>query len=286
MTPLLVGLCSCFNDCVTFLNAIPPLSSIYLLFSPGQTVSDVILVSIWRGSVVLIQRGLAPMGELENIVTTLERLLTSSAGSLYTFLYPFIYIYLLIYIQIHPNYPIFIMPPSKTQINLLRGWPSPSLHPTSTLLSAAQYSLTHPSISTPALQYGPDEGYGPLRHAISSWLASFYSVPDDPARICITGGASQNLAAALQVFSDPNITKRVWMVAPCYYLACRIFEDAGFTGRLRAVRQDDEGIDVDTLARELKLLENEEPRGPVSLYILCLLLAVGFLSCQPLGYNT
>lgn len=174
------------------------------------------------------------------------------------------------------------MPPPKTQINLLRGWPSPSLHPTPALLSAAQYSLTHPLISIPALQYGPDEGYEPLRLAVSSWLASFYSVPDDPARICITGGASQNLAAALQVFSDPNITKRVWMVTPCYYLACRIFEDAGFAGKLRAVREDDEGIDVEALERELRLLEKEEPRGPVSLYIhRSLLPAIGFLFCQP-----
>lgn len=174
------------------------------------------------------------------------------------------------------------MPPPKTQINLLRGWPSPSLHPTPALLSAAQHALTQPSISIPALQYGPDEGYEPLRLAVSSWLASFYSVPDDPARICISGGASQNLAAALQVFSDPNITKRVWMVAPCYYLACRIFEDAGFTGKLRAVREDDEGIDVDALERELKSLENEEPRGPVSLYIFQYSPPpVGFLSCQP-----
>lgn len=153
---------------------------------------------------------------------------------------------------------------SKAPINLLRGWPSPSLHPTPDLLSAAQYALTHGAISTPGLQYGPDEGYGPLRQALSAWLGDFYSVPDCPERLCITGGASQNLACALQVFSDPNVTKRVWMVAPCYFLACRIFEDAGFAGRLRAVREDEEGIDVESLERELSRLESEKPRGPVS----------------------
>jgi len=41
------------------------------------------------------------------------------------------------------------------------------------------------------------------------------------------------------------------MVAPCYYLACRIFEDAGFGGRLRAVPESPDGIDVDFLEREL-----------------------------------
>jgi DNA-binding transcriptional MocR family regulator len=158
------------------------------------------------------------------------------------------------------------MPSTKSPINLLRGWPSPSLHPTSALLSASQYALTHPAISTPGLQYGPDEGYTPLRYVLSTWLSSFYSVPDDPARLCISGGASQNMACALQVFSDPNITKRIWMVTPCYYLACGIFEDAGFTGRLRAVREDEEGIDIEFLERELEKLEHEEPRGPVSTF--------------------
>jgi len=56
------------------------------------------------------------------------------------------------------------------------------------------------------------------------------------------------------------------MVAPCYYLACRIFEDAGFTGRLRAVREDEEGIDIEFLEGELEKLEHEEPKGPVSTF--------------------
>lgn len=77
------------------------------------------------------------------------------------------------------------------------------------------------------------------------------------------------------------------MVAPCYFLACRIFEDAGFTGKLRAVREDDEGIDVEALERGLKSLENEEPRGPVSLYIPQYVLpAVEFLCCQPFSHDT
>ena len=164
-----------------------------------------------------------------------------------------------------------VLPPTYDQedfhlpVNLARGWPSPEFHPTKELLAAAQNCLTNPSVSVPGLQYGPDPGYEPLRRSISKWLAQFYSTEDDFERICISGGASQNLACALQVFTDPNVTKRVWMVAPCYYLASSIFEDAGFAGRLRAVPEDDGGMDVNFMEAEMEKLKDEKPRGPVSL---------------------
>ncbi|CZR63322.1 related to aminotransferase [Phialocephala subalpina] len=143
----------------------------------------------------------------------------------------------------------------KKPINLLRGWPNPSLLPTPAILRAAQSALSDPSISTPGLLYGPDPGYQPLREEIAKWMSRFYGGEPDADRICISGGASQNLACVLQVFTDPLKT-RVWMVAPAYFLACRIFEDAGL--KLRAVEEGSEGIDLVALEEGLKKVELEE----------------------------
>ncbi|KAI5303172.1 low-affinity Fe(2+) transport protein [Ascosphaera pollenicola] len=158
------------------------------------------------------------------------------------------------------------MAPPEPQINFFKGYPNPSLHPTVPLNHAALMVLSDPKISVPALSYGPDEGHGPLREAIAEWLTKTYTSPAKPItadRIVITGGASQNLAATLNVFTDPVLTKAIWMVSPTYYLACRIFDDAGFSGKLKAVPEDGEGIDLAALEGGMAAVDtNFEGRIP------------------------
>lgn len=148
------------------------------------------------------------------------------------------------------------------QVDLSRGWPNPALLPTTALAEASAKVLATPAIWTPALMYGPDEGYQPLREHIARWLTTFYQPRDriTPERICITGGASQNVACILQVFTDPVYTRNVWMVAPAYHLSFRIFDDSGFTGRLRAVPQRDAGLDLAYLQQELLIAEERARR--------------------------
>ena len=148
---------------------------------------------------------------------------------------------------------------SQTLIDLLKGWPNPTLLPAAQIKSASTIALSDPEISTPGLLYGPDPGYEPLRERIATWLTTFYQ-PLDPIeaeRICITGGASQNIACILQVFSDPIYTRNVWLVSPTYFLSMRIFEDSGFHGRLRSVPEDDEGIDIEYLKEALRKSEDK-----------------------------
>ncbi|KAN0096795.1 PLP-dependent transferase [Hyaloscypha variabilis] len=151
-------------------------------------------------------------------------------------------------------------PQKQKQINLLRGWPNPSLLPTPLIASASNQALSNPAVATPGLLYGPDPGYQPLREEIAGWMGRFYGrggERGEAERICITGGASQNLACVLQVYSDP-VKTRVWMVAPCYFLACRIFGDSGL--RVRGVGEGSEGVDLEGLERGLREWDEELKR--------------------------
>ncbi|KAH0357104.1 putative aminotransferase, partial [Aureobasidium melanogenum] len=157
---------------------------------------------------------------------------------------------------------------SSESINLIKGWPSTSLLPTDHLSRAAHKALADTSVAFPGLLYGPDEGYTPLRESLATWLTSFYH-PEQPIakeRITITGGASQNLACLLQVFTDPAYTRDILFAAPAYMLAFRVFEDNGFSGKMKAVPEDDDGMDMAALRRALEESEKRSPENKTLMF--------------------
>jgi DNA-binding transcriptional MocR family regulator len=143
-------------------------------------------------------------------------------------------------------------------IDLASGHPSPALIPIQDLQQAANNALSNPAVWQPGINYGPDAGYMPLRQNLARWLASFYASDREEIecpgveRICVTGGASQNLVNILQVYTDPVKTRRIFVVEPAYFLSFRVFEDAGFGGRLKGIPEDEEGIDLGILEDALK----------------------------------
>ncbi|KAK4459249.1 putative aminotransferase [Cladorrhinum samala] len=145
--------------------------------------------------------------------------------------------------------------PAPSLINLLRGWPNPSLLAVEQLKRATGTVLEDKKVWIPGLEYAPDPGFVPLRGRIAEWTAKHYGQKTSADEICITGGASQSLANILLSFTDPGVTRAVWMAAPCYFLACPIFEDAGLGERMRAVPEDDEGVDVEVLRKLMREFE-------------------------------
>ena len=148
--------------------------------------------------------------------------------------------------------------PTGNQINLQLGWPSPSLFPAEALKQGADAVLSDHDAATAALIYGPNPGAMPMRKQLARWLGTAYhhdAAAIDVSRIAVTAGASQTLANILLRFADPSYTRHVWMVEPTYFLACPVFEDCGFAGKLRGVPEDAEGIDLAFLRAALEAAE-------------------------------
>ncbi|KAL4941387.1 pyridoxal phosphate-dependent transferase [Aspergillus oleicola] len=174
--------------------------------------------------------------------------------------------------------------PTQKFIDLQKGWPSPRLLPSQALQEAATATLSDIGRATDSMLYGPSIGDPALRRGVSAWLSELYTLrsqtvqlpllqndhdestpassakptPISADRICITNGASQNLASIMEAFTDPIYTLRIWMVEPTYFHACTIFEDAGFQGRLVGVPEDEEGLDVEFLRSQMALVEETE----------------------------
>ncbi|KAH8893990.1 PLP-dependent transferase [Thozetella sp. PMI_491] len=150
------------------------------------------------------------------------------------------------------------IPAARKAIDLQLGWPSPYLFPATAISQAAGGALSTDALIANALIYGPEAGEPRLRENLASFLSDFYQPsagPISPDRIFVTNGASGALSSILSRFTDPAVTRRVWMVEPTYFLACPTFQDFGFNGRLRGVPEDDEGIDLAYLRRGLEEVE-------------------------------
>jgi DNA-binding transcriptional MocR family regulator len=163
--------------------------------------------------------------------------------------------------------PPVIANATKSLINLLRGWPNPWLLPKELLHKGANCAFSDPAVIVPGLLYPPDAGFKPLRENIASWLTGFFRPPTPigAERITITGGASQSLGCILQVYTDPAFTRNAWFVVPCYMLAFRIFDDAGLSRKMRGVPEDDEGLDIEYLRREIRKSDDEQASSAAAL---------------------
>jgi DNA-binding transcriptional MocR family regulator len=135
------------------------------------------------------------------------------------------------------------IPPGR--VDLAIGQPSPGLLPVAAMARAAAHCTGRPE--RVLLAYGPEQGDGHFRAALSQFLGKIYGMPVDPAHLLVTNGASQAIDLICTLFSRAGDT--IFVEEPTYFLARKIFADH----RLNpvALPMDANGLIIDALEEAL-----------------------------------
>jgi 2-aminoadipate transaminase len=106
-------------------------------------------------------------------------------------------------------------------ISFIYGLPDPESFPADDLRAAADQVLRErPEI---ALQYGPEQGYGPLIDYLIDKIARDEGMALERRNVVLTGGSTQALDHACTLFAKPG--DRVLVEAPTYYETLQLFRD-------------------------------------------------------------
>lgn len=145
-------------------------------------------------------------------------------------------------------------------IDLGWGHPSARLHPLEALQQATAATFAQNGVA--ALQYGAEQGSGPLLQALALFLSTpeAYAMSVDPGSLFVTAGASQALDLTCTLFTRQGGT--VFVEEPTYYLVQRIFADHRLD--VVGVPTDTQGLRTDVLAALLR--DTKTP--PVLLYTI------------------
>ncbi|MBC8448253.1 MAG: PLP-dependent aminotransferase family protein [Chloroflexi bacterium] len=130
-------------------------------------------------------------------------------------------------------------------ISFAGGLPAPELFPIREFREACNYVLKYEGEK--ALQYGPTEGYPPLKEFLADKMQK-YGVPAEPSNILLTNGSQQALDLIGKVFVDPGTV--VLTGRPTYLGAIQAWNS--YEARFVTVPLDDDGMQVDLLEEVLK----------------------------------
>ena len=137
-------------------------------------------------------------------------------------------------------------------ISLAGGLPAPELFPVDQYRRAFEWLLE--TDGSAALQYGPSEGYGPLREFIAERMTRF-NMPCSASDVLITNGSQQALDLLGKIFLDPG--DAVLVEKPTYLGALQAFNQ--YQPTFVAVPMDDDGMQVEHV--EHALSRNAGGRG-------------------------
>jgi 2-aminoadipate transaminase len=125
-------------------------------------------------------------------------------------------------------------------ISFAGGLPAPEMFPVREFGEACTYVLQHEGAQ--ALQYGPSEGYGPLREFLVERMNK-YGVPAEADNILITNGSQQGLDLIGRIFVDSTVV--VCTERPTYLGALQAWN--AYEANYCTVPLDDDGMMVEEL---------------------------------------
>ena len=136
-------------------------------------------------------------------------------------------------------------------ISFAGGLPAPECFPTEELTAAAERVLIERPLA--ALQYGPTEGYRPLREFVTT-LMSERGLEIPLEQVLMLSGSQQGLDAIGKLLIDPGAT--VAVEEPTYLGALQAWRP--YSPKFLTVPMDSDGLDVAALERALAA--GERPR--------------------------
>lgn len=140
-------------------------------------------------------------------------------------------------------------------ISFIYGLPDPITFPAEELRQAAVEVLRQrPEL---ALQYGPEQGYGPLIDYLRARLAREEGLALERPQMMLSGGSAQALDHVCTLFTRPGDV--VLVEAPTYHETLQLFRDHGL--RPLQVAIDEDGLRVEVLAERLAALARRGERA-------------------------
>ena len=143
-------------------------------------------------------------------------------------------------------------------ISFAGGMPAPGLFPVERLREAADTVLTERGAE--ALQYGPTEGYAPLREWVAEQLRVAGAGAVTADNVLIVSGSQQALDLVTRIYCDPGDV--VVAEAPSYVGALGVFRS--YEAEVVHVTMDEHGLVPAELASTLARLDSApRPSGPM-----------------------
>jgi 2-aminoadipate transaminase len=136
-------------------------------------------------------------------------------------------------------------------ISFAGGLPAPELFPSEEIAAACEQAIVESPAA--ALQYGPTEGYGPLREVIGGWMAD-RGIRVPVGQVLISSGSQQALDMLGKLMIDPGAP--IAVESPTYLGALQAWQP--YRPQLLPLPIDDQGLDVAAL--EALLESGARPR--------------------------